>query len=624
MNLGVKRSVLLSVAVLGFTVAGGLHNAQSVSAKSYARISTNEKLTIPVNSRNVNFTGSKALYSKVGTLKGARLVAMKSTLRGLASSTNSKNNVRAYRVAVTNRGSVYYKVVTFDGQYRGWIYGGKSTGSFGGGLTKYSTFNNQGMSVLTAAQQSATYKITTPGTTNDGKSVTYKAPSWTQYKVGRAITDSTIYANTNFKIDQVGTRTRENDQWVHIYDPSNASSPAAGWILFSGLTQSQAVDQVADNAVRVNLVDASGKTVKSFDYSRANAQKGTALGISTDGKWSLDPTDQTSLSTKIQGALTGTSYGLDSLSATQVSQLAQATFGSSVNITVNSVATIADNAVRINLVKADNSVIKSLDWTRSGAAKGSSVGSLTADEKKDITTQIGTALDKSGFSLGKDGLSSAQSDAITKGIFGGQVNVVVDPAVVDTSVASVITPMLLSASDAKVDDAQPMSMINADYDNAPVDFGIKLDDKEVSLSSANLQLTTAEERAELAKAFSAKSKRNSVITKINSDLKNNAINKFKFDGLALNEFKGEKATAYQDGTLVGYLINNKLNNLTSPWYAEISFEKVKSTNTLTVKYYHVTFALDQSEIGDGKYGDSVNVYYTASNPQEQPQPTAEN
>lgn len=267
MNLRVKRSIFLSVAILGFTVAGGSLMGQSASAKTYAKIASNETLTIPVSRRNVNFTGTKALYTKVGTLRGARVVATTSTLRSLASSKDSRDNVRAYRVAVTNRGSVYYKVVTFDGQYRGWIYGGKSTGNFSGGVTKYVTFNNQGLSALTTAQQNATYKITTPGTANDGKSVTYKAPSWTQYKVGRAITDSSPYANTNFKIDQVGTRTRENDQWVHIYDPNNSNSLAAGWILMSGLTQNQVVVNTDAKSLTINLIKPDGTTFKTIKWT---------------------------------------------------------------------------------------------------------------------------------------------------------------------------------------------------------------------------------------------------------------------------------------------------------------------------------------------------------------------
>ncbi len=70
MDLKMKRSMLLSMIVLGLSVGGGIYTASNSSAKSYAKISTNYKLSLPGNSRNVNFTGSKSLYSKAGTLRG--------------------------------------------------------------------------------------------------------------------------------------------------------------------------------------------------------------------------------------------------------------------------------------------------------------------------------------------------------------------------------------------------------------------------------------------------------------------------------------------------------------------------------------------------------------------------
>lgn len=349
MHLRVKRSIFLSVAILGFTVAGGSLMGQSASAKTYAKIASNETLTIPVSRRNVNFTGTKALYTKVGTLRGARVVATTSTLRSLASSKDSRDNVRAYRVAVTNRGSVYYKVVTFDGQYRGWIYGGKSTGNFSGGVTKYVTFNNQGLSALTTAQQNATYKITTPGTANDGKSVTYKAPSWTQYKVGRAITDSSPYANTNFKIDQVGTRTRENDQWVHIYDPNNSNSLAAGWILMSGLTQNQVVVNTDAKSLTINLIKPDGTTFKTIKWTTATAVGGQTVGTSqsNNAQWVLNSNDQADIQTQINTQLSGSSYQIadNKLSASQIDNIAHGTFGGQVNIQLIAVNTTVPSII---------------------------------------------------------------------------------------------------------------------------------------------------------------------------------------------------------------------------------------------------------------------------------------
>ena len=622
MNLRVKRSIFLSVAVLGFTVGAGVQHAQGTSAKTYAKIASNDKLTIPESSRNVSFTGKKALYTKVGTLKGARVVATKSTLRGLAISSDSRSNVRAYRVAVTSRGSVYYKVVTFDGMYRGWIYSGKSTGYFGGGLKRYSTFINQGMSALSADQQNAMYRIATPGTRNDGKSVTYKAPSWTQYKVGRAITDSSMYANTNFRINQVGIRTRENDQWVHIYDPNNVNSPATGWILLSGLSQVPTVNQVPDNAIRVNLVDASGKAVSSFDYPRVGGLKGAIFGTNVNGQWSLDSTDQSAVTTKIQSLLSGTDYNLAALTLSQITQLAQTTFGSTVTITVNLADKVADNAVRINLTTTDGKLIKSFDWVRNGATKGSVIGTLSDGEKSDITTKISSLLTNSTFSLAKSGLNATQIQSISTGVFGGQVNVVVNPTVVDQDVSSKIIPMSIASNDTDVKDAQALSPINADYDDTSVDLIVTKDGNEVSMSAADLHSSKVSDITDILKQLTnTNDKGKKALSKINDDFKNAAVKKFQSNLTAIDGFKGKSGAEFTKGDLSGYLIDN-FNTLTSPLYPQLtSLGKGKGA---TVSYYYVTFSLDQSKVNAGKFGDETTVYYIMSAPQQQPKQPAQN
>ncbi|WP_283680404.1 S-layer protein [Lentilactobacillus sp. Marseille-Q4993] len=277
MKNSLKKSLFVGMAALGFIAAAGAANAQSASAKTYAKVATNKQLTTDATTRNVTLNGSNALYTKAGTLKGARVVASKTTLKGLVSSkTSSKANFRAYRVATTNRGSVYYKVVSFDGNYRGWVYGGKDTTAFNGGLASVDTFKEGKVS---ADQTATTWKFATVGTANDGKQVTYKAPAWTQYKVGRQITDSTSLKDATFKITKTGTRTNEGDTWVYVEATDSKNANANGWVLASGLVKADAADPAAtkDNSVNVVYLDANGVQVgtKTFVTTSTTAKQNT-------------------------------------------------------------------------------------------------------------------------------------------------------------------------------------------------------------------------------------------------------------------------------------------------------------------------------------------------------------
>lgn len=335
MQSSLKKSLYLGLAALSF--AGVAAVSTTASAKSAAKVTSDKVMKSDATTRNINLTGKNAIYTKPGTVKGSKVVATTTTTKNLKNDKTSQKNFRAYRMAKTNRGSYYYKVVSFDKQYRGWVYGGKTANEFNGGVSAYTTFKE---GTLTDAQKSTTYKITKVGKANDGSQVTYKAPAWTQYKVGRAITDTSAYTGAKFSIDKVGTRTREGDTWVHIVNTNAADTKANGWILFSALSDA---NPLADNAVRVNLVGQNGESLGSFDYAKDGASKGATLGELKAGtdvnnnsvwSWTLDQTtDEPALLKQVNDTLKGTGYTTNGvLTDAQQATLAQGKFGSSVTL----------------------------------------------------------------------------------------------------------------------------------------------------------------------------------------------------------------------------------------------------------------------------------------------------
>ncbi|MDN5584266.1 MAG: S-layer protein [Lactobacillus sp.] len=373
MKKSLKKTLFAGVAALSFVAVAGV-SSTNASAKSYAKVTSNKALTTDATTRNVAVNGTNALYTKAGTLKGAKTVATKTTLAGLKNSKQGQKNFRAYRVATTNRGSVYYKVVSFDKTYRGWIYGGKSVTAFAGGIASFSTttapaaaantsssassasINTQGQTTaLTDAQKNATYKITKAGTANDGTATTYSYPAWTEYKKGRTVTDATPYANDTFKVTDQTTRTREGDLWVKIADTNATNGQKInGWIKYSALTAqatTPTTTPVADNAVRVNFVDASGKTIKSVDYTKLGASKkgdtlGTLKPVTANGvttyQWRVNSADATPLKTAIDNALSGTGYSFDIGDGTTANAavIAQTKLGDTTNVTLTKGATV--------------------------------------------------------------------------------------------------------------------------------------------------------------------------------------------------------------------------------------------------------------------------------------------
>lgn len=306
MQSSLKKSLYLGLAALSFVSVAAV--STTASAKSAAKVTSDKVMTSDATTRNINLTGKNAIYSKPGTTKGAKVIATTTTAKELKDSTTSHKNFRAYRIAKTNRGSYYYKVVSYDKAYRGWVYGGKTANEFAGGTTAYTTFKE---GTLTADLQAGSYKITTPGKTTAG--LTYKQPAWTQYKIGKTIADTTAYKDAKFSVDKVGTRTREGDTWVHIVNQNTADTKADGWILLSNLTNTNALNEASQ--VKVVVKDLSGNTLKTFNYTTGVTGVGTdattALYATTNGSTDFVKAFSDAVSTN----LSGTGYAVDGTGA---------------------------------------------------------------------------------------------------------------------------------------------------------------------------------------------------------------------------------------------------------------------------------------------------------------------
>ncbi len=318
------KATLLSMAAVGLGVTAFVAAPSNANAKSYAKVKSNKAFSITYSERNYLPSGSAALYTKAGTLKGARKVASAATLRRLASlSDKGQSYFRAYRIARTNRGSYYLKVTSFDKTYRGWIYAGKSNPSGKtsvGGMKKVSTFNRGSVSTDIA---NATYYF---GTTS---STTYKEPDWTQYKVGRNMASvSGEYAKDALRVTGVGTKTNGRDNNATYYYVEDSSHPTInGWIKASYLTSggtgaasSSSSTKIGTNQVLVNYIDsATNSSVTTKLLTNTNATSQTApvfVGNNSAGQAYSNipsgysaPGDSTTYGTKNTTALAAAQYG---------------------------------------------------------------------------------------------------------------------------------------------------------------------------------------------------------------------------------------------------------------------------------------------------------------------------
>ncbi|WP_301554320.1 S-layer protein [Levilactobacillus brevis] len=280
MQSSLKKSLYLGLAALSF--AGVAAVSTTASAKSYATAGAYSTLKTDATKRNVEATGTNALYTKPGTVKGAKVVASKATMATLASSKKSADYFRAYGVKTTNRGSVYYRVVSMDGKYRGYVYGGNSDTAFAGGIKSAET-------TTTATNATNPTKLQNYYLKDVSKNTLWTAPKYTQYKASKV----NLYGASKtdpFKVDSAATKTREGSLYYHVTDVNDSS--ISGWI-YAGkgydatattqdlgglsLTVSDAA-ATADNSVKVVYRDATTKAVVGTSDTWITAATGTKSG----------------------------------------------------------------------------------------------------------------------------------------------------------------------------------------------------------------------------------------------------------------------------------------------------------------------------------------------------------
>lgn len=286
MRSSFAKSIYVGAAVLGLAGLSAV-TTTTASAKSHVTVGAYTALT---KGQNVTVTGTNAIYSKPGTVKGAKVVASKKTVAKLAASKKSSDTFYAYGTKTTNRGSVYYKIVTMDKKYRGYIYGGKTAGTFAGGIKTTET-----LATATTPARTTGYYLK-----DASKNTLWTAPKNTDINA-KKVSLYGVSKTDPFTVDKAATKTKEGSLYYHVTDSKNPA--ISGWIYagkgydttitdntkqdLGGLSLTSSKDAVVptnDNSVKVVYRDANNATVgnATFVTSASKTKAGQQVAADTD------------------------------------------------------------------------------------------------------------------------------------------------------------------------------------------------------------------------------------------------------------------------------------------------------------------------------------------------------
>jgi len=336
MQKSLKNSLYLGLAVLSLGAVTAINTTANAASK--AKVTSDVTLKTAAETRNVEATGTNALYSKPGTVKGAKRVASKATMKKMANSKKSADYFRAYRVAQTNRGTVYYKVVSMDGKYRGYIYGGKSTDTYAGGIQSAETTKTATMPTKTTGYHLA----------NANKNGLWTAPKNTQYKA-KSISLYSANKTDTFTVSKAETKTREGSLYYYVTDNQNSS--IAGWI-YAGKGY-QGASSTTFGGLSVNLAEPAATNDNSVNvvYRSNGSQVGNAtfITVAKDAKAGKTvTTDKNTAGDSLADFATKsvpTGYKAAKVDTTN------ATYGNTLYVDVTAVAT---SKVSLNVERVDN------------------------------------------------------------------------------------------------------------------------------------------------------------------------------------------------------------------------------------------------------------------------------